>query len=274
MLIVHDLIPLFYPDEAPRLQSYYKRLLPSVLANTAAIVAVSRHTQNDLVQHYKLNRASVHVAYNGVDQGSLGLRVERTPAGFPTGPYFLFVGTFSPRKTLETVVRALAKVRDQVRESLLIVAYPDKSTGQLLTLAKELGLCDRIVHVSGLTDQEMSFTYAHATALFLLSEYEGFGLPPLEAMLAGTPAVVSDSTALAEVVGDAAVKIGAHDVGAAAEAMLRLSTDRAYQEELRQLGIKRAGTFTWGRTGLTVSEILSQVVQSRDSRPQPARSLQ
>ena len=141
-------------------------------------------------------------------------------ADFRSEPYFLFVGTFSPRKNLETLIRALAKARDHVRESLLIVAYPDKwSTGNL-RLAEELGLGNRIVHMCGLTNQEMSFVYGHATALFLLSEYEGFGFPALEAMLAGTPAVVSDSTALAEVVGDAALKINAHDVDAAAKAML------------------------------------------------------
>jgi glycosyltransferase involved in cell wall biosynthesis len=93
-------------------------------------------------------------------------------------------------------------------------------------------------------------------------------------MLAGSPAVVSDSTALAEIAGDAALKISAHDVGAAAEAMLRLSTNHSYREELRQLGILRACTFTWTRTGRTVSEILSQIVQSRESKSRSASSLQ
>ncbi len=274
MLVVHDLIPLFYPEEAPRRRGYYKKLLPHVLKYTAAVIAVSNHTRNDLLQHYTLNPSSVHVAYDGVLQSSEDQSAECTPARFPSEPYFLFVGTFSPRKNLETVIRALAKVRDQVRESLLIVAYPDKWTRGSLRLAKELGLGNRIVHMSGLTNPEISFVYGHATALFLLSEYEGFGYPPMEAMLAGTPAVVSDSTALAEVAGDAALKISAHDVDAAAAAMLRLSTDHTYREEMRQPGIQRARTFTWARTGLTVIEILSQIVQSRESKSRSTSSAQ
>lgn len=264
LLVVHDLIPLLYPDEAPRLRSYYKKLLPLVLRHSRAIAAVSNHTRSDLLQHYKLGAAYVHVAYNAVHERPVTTRGEVQPNGLPLARYFLFVGTFSPRKNLETVIRALAKVREHVRESLVIVAYPDTWTSGCMQLLEELELQDRAICVSGLTDEEMSYVYRHATALFLLSEYEGFGLPPLEAMVAGTPAVVSDSTALDEVAGDAAIKIGAHDVEAAAEAMLRLSTDPAYREGMRQLGLHQARAFTWERTAQTISELLAQIVPSND----------
>lgn len=268
VLVVHDLIPLLYPEEAPRLRNYYKRFLPRVLKHSAAVVTVSQHTRNDLLQHYEVDPAKVHVAYNGIEQNSVTLRAEQPPAGFPTGPYFLFVGTFCPRKNLQSVIRALANVQDRVSESLLVVAYPDKWTDECFRLAEELGVRDRILHRQGLTDAELFYAYRHATALFLLSEYEGFGFPPLEAMLAGTPAVVSDSTALAEVVGDAAIKIHAHDVVAASETMLRLSTDRPYRDELGHLGAKQARTYTWARTGDTLCEILGQVVHACDTKPQ------
>jgi glycosyltransferase involved in cell wall biosynthesis len=264
LLVVHDLIPLFYPEEAPRLRSYYKIFLPWVLKHSAAVVTVSQHTRSDLLRHYKLNPAAVHVAYNVVERASREGHSEQRPAGFPASPYFLFVGTFSPRKNLETVIQAFAKVRDRVSESLLIVAYPDKWSSECFRLARELGVRDRITHLYGLTDEELGYAYTHATALFLLSEYEGFGYPPLEAMLAGTPAVVSDSTALAEVVGDAAVKISPRDIAAASQAMLRPSTDESCRE-LRRRGTKRAGTFTWSRAGSTISDILSQIVQSNDT---------
>ncbi len=268
VLVVHDLIPLLYPEEAPRLRNYYKRFLPQVLKHSAAVVTVSQHTRNDLLQHYKVDPAKVHVAYNGIEQDSPYTPAEQPPADFPNGPYFLFVGTFSPRKNLQSVIRALAKVQDRVSESLLVVAYPDKWTKQCLRLAGELGVRNRIIHLHGLTDEELFYAYRHATALFLLSEYEGFGFPPLEAMLAGIPAVVSDSTALDEVVGDAAIKIHAHDVVAASETMLRLSNDRAYRSELGNLGMKRARTYTWARTGDAICEVLGQVIQAGHTKPQ------
>lgn len=268
LLVVHDLIPLCYPKEAPRLRSYYTKLLPHVLGHSAAIVAVSQHTRNDILQYYKLRPGIVHVAYDGVEQPSLEAQPARMPLGSPTGPYFLFVGTFSPRKNLQTLVRALGQAQGDVRESLLIVAYPDKWTSECMELAKKLGLSDRVIHLSGLADQEMAYLYAHATALFLLSEYEGFGLPALEAMAAGTPAVVSDSTALAEVVADAAVKINAHDSEAVARAMQRLSTDSAYRKELARRGVERARTFTWLQTGRRISEILSGIIHRDDKNSQ------
>ena len=274
VLVVHDLIPVLYPEEAPRLRRYYRKILPHVLKHTAAVVAVSYHTRSDLLQHFDVNPASVHVVYDGVPHSLEDQSPDSMPAGFPSDPYFLFIGNFSPRKNLETVIRALAKIRNHVCESLLIVAYPDKWSSGCLRLANELGLRDRIVHMSGLSDREMGFVYRHATALFLLSEYEGFGLPLLEAMLAGAPAVVSDSTALAEIAGDVALKINAHDVSAAAAAMLRLSTDHTYRQELRQLGIKWACTFSWALTGHAVSEILSRIVKSRECKSRSTSSPQ
>ena len=265
VLIIHDLVPLFYPEEAPRLRSYYKRLLPLVLKHTAAVIAVSQYTRGDILQHYKINPANVHYCYNGVEQASGETEQGRRPANAPSSPYFLFVGTFAPRKNLETLVRALARIQSQVPHSLVIVAYADQWAHGLMRLAKELELGDRVVHLSGLSQQELEYVYHHATALFLLSEYEGFGFPALEAMVAGTPVVVSDSTALAEVAGCAALKISAHDIHAVAEAMLRLFTDNSYREKWQTLGSERAQAFTWDRLGCRVSDILSQVVQSRQA---------
>ncbi len=263
ILIIHDLIPLFYPDESPRLHGYYKRVLPSVIKRTAAVIAVSQHTRNNLVRHYKLDPSRVHIAYDGLNSPLASPAFDRKPVGLECERYFLFVGTFAPRKNLETVTRALAKLQKEMPESLVIVAYPDKWMRAFLQRVAELGLSDKVIHLSGLSPEELTYVYRHATALFLLSEYEGFGLPPLEAMLAGTPAVVSDSTALAETVGDAALKIGAHDVDAAAEAMRNLSTDRQFQRGLRQLGAVQANKFTWSNTGATLSSILSEVARKR-----------
>lgn len=265
VLVLHDLVPLLYPQETPRLWSYYKKLLPMVLEHTAAVIAVSQYTRSDILQHYKIDPAKVHFCYNGLEQAASGIQAERRPADLPSGPYFLFVGTFAPRKNLETLVRALAKVQTEVPHSLVIVAYPDQWTHGLMQLVKELELTSRIIHLSDLTQQELEYVYSQATVLFLLSEYEGFGYPALESMAAGTAVVVSDSTALAEVVGCAALKISAHDIGAAAEAMLRLATENSYRQEFRKLGTERAQMFTWDHLGRQVSTILSQVVQSRQA---------
>ena len=259
IVVVHDLIPIFYPQEAPRLRIYYKKVLPHLLRRAPAIIAVSNHTRADLIREFGVEPKRVAVVHNGLRFGLADDTDDRRPPGLHEGRYFLFVGTFAPRKNLRTVIEAMGKVRREIPESLVIVAYPDRWKPEITRLIKEVRLSDRVVILSGLHDCEMSYLYRHATALFLLSEYEGFGYPPLEAMLTGTPAVVSDSTSLAEVVADAALKIRAHDADAASAAMLRLSQDQDFRCKLQQSGVERARKFTWVEAGSALSNVLSQV---------------
>jgi len=145
----------------------------------------------------------------------------------------------------------------------VIVACPDRWLSEYRELLESLGISDRIIHLSGLSDVEMSYVYRHATALFLLSEYEGFGFPPLEAMLAGTPAVVSDSTSLGEIVGDAALRIKAHDIDGAAEAMRSLSTNAQLRQQFQKAGKAKASTYTWSKTAGAFSAILSELAVTK-----------
>ncbi len=268
IVVVHDLIPLFYPQEAPRLRIYYRKILPHLLRRASAVIAVSNHTRADLIREFGVEPNKVAVVHNGLRSDLADDSNDRRPPGLHDGRYFLFVGTFAPRKNLRTVIEAMAKVRRDIPEFLVIVAYPDRWKPETIRLIKEVGLSDRVVILSGLHDFEMSYLYRHAMALFLLSEYEGFGYPPLEAMLTGTPAVVSDSTSLAEVVADAALKIKVHDVDAACAAMVRLSQDQDYRCKLQQSGVERARTFTWLEAGSALSNVLSQVLHSQPGNPE------
>ena len=261
ILIVHDLIPLFYPSEAPRLHLYYKRVLPRLLQRVSAVIAVSEHTGNDLIREFGLPPEQVHVIYNGLHSPQADTAIDHKPDGLQSGTFFLFVGTYAPRKNLQTLVLALAKVRGEISESLVIVSYPDKWRGSILQLIADCDLSERVTILSGLHHAEMNYLYRYATALFLLSEYEGFGYPPMEAMLRGTPAVVSDSTSLAEVTGDAAVRVDARDIDAAAAAMLQLARDPAYRQTLGESGTDRARQFTWARAGIELNRVLSRAVE-------------
>jgi glycosyltransferase involved in cell wall biosynthesis len=256
VLIMHDTIPLVYPEEAPRLAKYYRLALPGFLRHLEALVTVSQASKNDIVQYFGAAPDKVHIAYEGVNPAFANPALDSKPQALHCKAFFLFVGTFSPRKGVNTLIEALARL--EVPECLVVVAYTDKWMQAVERRIAELGMSERVLFFKGLQTGELGYLYRHATALFLLSEYEGFGLPPLEAMLAGTPAVVSDSAALAEVVGDAAIKIKAHDVDATGEVMSRLSRDEHFREEWRQKGLERARSFTWDRTGEELRELLQQ----------------
>ena len=260
VLIVHDLIPLLYPDEAPRLRFYYRWMFPFLLRQMTAILTVSEHTRNDMVRHYGIDPMKVRVAYNGLRWSVTDSMKERKPMDLRFDRYFLFVGNFARRKNLKTVTEAFASICEGLIENLVVVAYPDEWSCEYLELIDSLGLADRVAILNDLQNDELAYVYRHASALFLLSEYEGFGYPALEAMLIGAAAVVSDSTSLAEIVGDAAIKINAHDLNAAAEAMERLSSDQEYRREFQRLGFERAKCFTWDSTATSLSETLALIV--------------
>lgn len=263
ILVIHDLIPLLYPAETPRLHFYYKRLLPLVLKRPSAIVAVSQHSRDDLLRNYAINADKVHVVYNGISTEDL--LEEYMPLGLKFERYFLFVGTFAPRKNLGTVTRAFARICANIPEGLLVVAYPDRWMSDYLRLVDDLGISHKVTILSALDEKELLFAYRHATALILLSEYEGFGLPALEAMHRGAPVIVSRSTSLTEVVGDAGVAVPPHDVEAVAEVMLMLSRDDRQRQCLRQRGEERARAFTWCRAAEQMDLVLSKVVEARSN---------
>ncbi len=261
VVTVHDLIPLFYPQEAPRLNQYYKRVLPRVLRNSIRTVAVSQHTRQDVIQQYGIDPDRVTVVYNSLRDELFDPTFGQEPSDFKAERYFLFVGTFAPRKNLETVIRAFARVHDRLPEKLIVVAYPDRWQKSVEQLALELGVLAKINCYSGLKNAELTFLYRNATALLLLSKYEGFGYPPLEAMAGGTPAVVSDSTSLAEVVGEAGIRVAYHDVAAAADAMVRLSQDTDQRNTFRHRGRLRARQFTWANSMEQVRQSLGATSQ-------------
>jgi glycosyltransferase involved in cell wall biosynthesis len=257
IVVVHDLLPLFYREECPRQYYYYKYVLPTVLKNAALAISVSEYTRQDLLKVYSLNPARVAVAPSGFkDMRALP---KSSDDDLPRSPYFLFVGTFSPRKNVVTVIRAFAEISNQVAEKLVIVAYPDQWQGPIQELARSLSLTHRIHFLSAVSDSTLAHLYRNATALILLSEYEGFGMPPIEAMALGTPAIVSDSTSLSEVVGDAAIKVGCKDIAAASSAMYLLSTDPACRRKFSEAGSRHASRYTLEAAGHHLLECLEHL---------------
>jgi glycosyltransferase involved in cell wall biosynthesis len=210
-----------------------------------------------------LPEGRIEVVYPWVDPVFFSHDPDLPPQGHEDGPYFLFVGRLSPNKNLEMVVRAFAAIRRDVRHRLVcVLGITDdrdrRCYAEILDLAVRLGVRDRLHVYSGLSRAQLLFLYRHATALVLLSKYEGFGYPPLEAMAVGTPAIVSDSTSLVEVAGPAAVCVPNTEPDGAAEAMKRLACDPAYRAWLAEAGRAHARQFTCERSGRMIRSILER----------------
>jgi glycosyltransferase involved in cell wall biosynthesis len=230
-----------------------------LISASEKFLVVSQHTKQDILEHYGIEESRIAVSYPGVlPQFFDSAHLSRPPE---LNRYFVFVGTFAPRKNLKTVIRALARVANQISEELLIIAYWDLTRGsEVVDLASRLGISGRVRFLSDLSVVQLAAVYKHATAAVLLSEYEGFGYPAAEAMACGTPVIVSDSTSLDEITGAAAVKVPSYDVDAAANALRALATNPDLRAQLSENCRNQASKYTWERSVESVDSAIRTVI--------------
>lgn len=263
VVTVHDLIPYLLPETCSK--EYLKIFtgqMPYVVERSDRIIAVSQHTRLDLERTFDIDPQKVHVIPEAPDP--IYRPLERTAVrvtlqeifGIDT-PFLLYVGGFSPRKNLTALIRAYARVRkDLVKpHQLVIIGKPGKgSYPDCRKLVSSLHL-DRWVRFPGFVPTRMlPYFYNAASAFIYPSLYEGFGLPPMEAMACGTPTITSNCSSLPEVVGDGAVQT-APDPIALAQAIADVLNNQAAAEELRQRALRRAKQFSWRKTAWLVTEV-------------------
>jgi glycosyltransferase involved in cell wall biosynthesis len=261
--IVHDLLPVFFPEEYPRQQYYFRYLVPRVLAASRLVVAVSENTRRDIVRVYGIDPARVQVVHSGCDADVF----QPPPAPAAGPPYFLYVGNLLPHKNVLRLLDAFALLCRRRPARLVIRGDARRGHGRhVLARVEALGLGHAVSVVPYASEAQMRRLYGGAIGLVMPSLYEGFGLPVLEAMACGTPVITSGTSAMPEVAGDAALLVDPQDSVGLAEAMHALATDADLREDLRVRGRRRAAVFTWERTATELSRLLDEA-----GTPSPAR---
>lgn len=253
VITIHDLAFLRYPEQLPKNRRSFLVTATRLSAHKARrIITVSGNTAADVQDWLGLPEEKVvpiPLAPSPRVRPVTGrsLEVFRMKWGIER-PYIIAVGTLEPRKNLPTLLRAFAKIRDQVEHDLVIVGPDGWLTGELNQTLHELNLGDRLRLTGFVSDEELGGWYSGADLFCFPSYYEGFGLPSVEAMRCGTPVLASDTSSFPEVVDDAGVLISPHDIDAWAETIRDLLHDPARLAELREKGFARAETFSWSRT--------------------------
>lgn len=268
VITVHDLNFLYYPeyltDESRR---YYNDQIQWAVDRAAAISADSHATAKDLVD--KLNVApakisTIHLAANPLyeqafseDEVTATLKKHHLERG-----YILFVGTLEPRKNLPTVLKAYQKIKADVGVPLVIIGRKGWLWEGIFEQIEALGLSDDVRHLEGIFDEELAKMYRGAGVLVQPSHYEGFGLPPLEAMWCGCPVISSDRASLPEIVGDAGVLLDADDVEAWAATIAAVLSDPAKAAAMRAAGKVQAATFNWQLAAEATLNLYNRAVAS------------
>jgi alpha-1,3-rhamnosyl/mannosyltransferase len=247
VMTVHDLVPLRWPETMPRWhRSYTSRFIGRMLEAADRIITPSQDTADDLNTLLHVPPGKIRVIPNGVDPKFFGRPTGRR---IDTAPYVLFVGTPEPRKNLARLVSAMTILRERgFSEQLIVVGGGGWGDGI------EAG--PGIRRIGRVTDDELHTLYAHASCLALPSLHEGFGLPALEAMAAGTPVVAGRSGALPEVTGGAAVLVDPQSATAIADGLQRALAER---DRLVPMGRARARDFTWDRAAALTAEVYREL---------------
>jgi glycosyltransferase involved in cell wall biosynthesis len=256
-----DLSFLMFPKHFERRwQTYVNAIMPSVLRTVSGVICISEHSKAELLRSYKISPGLVHVVYCGIDHARFrpGMNLDRdwaTSVGLHKD-YVLHVGTLSQRKNIPLLLRAVAslRARNKFQNYQLVLAGPElpvlQGGSEIHEAIRDLGLQDIVVLTGHVADERLPGLYAQAKLLAMPSLYEGFGLPVLESMAAGTPVVASNSSSIPEVAGDAAILVPPQDEQAFACAIQEVLENPATGEELRRKGLIRAREFSWRRSAL------------------------
>ncbi|HWQ15483.1 MAG TPA: glycosyltransferase family 1 protein, partial [Roseiflexaceae bacterium] len=260
VVTIHDLSAFLFPQTFRRVNRVYTRWAIRVACRRAArILAVSEFTKAEIVRWLRVPPERIAITYDACDADfappePAELEAFRRAKGLPER-FVLFIGTLEPRKNIPALLEAYARIAPETDAPLIIGGARGWLYEPILAKAEALGLGEKLRFVGYVDRSEQRLWYAAATLFAFPSLYEGFGMPPLEAMACGTPVVTSSSSSLPEVVGDAGLIVPPHDVDALAGALRRLLADAELRAELRERGLAQARRFSWRETAERTLEV-------------------
>lgn len=255
---IHDLTSLTMPlRHRIKTLASFNLLIGRSIAMATRITAVSRATAHEVMRGFGVSPERITIVPNGVsDFFSPADATSELPFGLSPQSYFLFVGTIEPRKGVGDLVAAWSDLPSP-RPRLVICGDLGWRNADVLRAIEHHPAREEII-VSGYVDRrQLRELYRAALAFVYPSHYEGFGLPPLEAMACGTPVITSTAGALPEVTGDAALAVAPGDRASLARAMRRLMEAHPLRAELASAGLERARGFSWERSAALMLEVLS-----------------
>ena len=265
VVTLHDVFAWSVPGHSTHLDTWlYRRWLPRVLPRVDAVIADSHVSQGDIVRYLGVDAEKVTVIYPGISDAYQPVGAAKAAAvvaryGLVPG-YLLYLGSIETRKNVGGLLQAYARLRQMGEQRPLVVAGTKRGrAAPVEQTVQQLRLQPHVRFTGYVADEDLPALYSGAELFVFPSLYEGFGLPPLEAMACGTPVVCSNAGSLPEVVGDAALTVDPQGVEGLALAMRRVLQDMELAHDLRRRGLERARLFSWEKAARETWQLYHEV---------------
>ncbi|MBK7895333.1 MAG: glycosyltransferase family 4 protein [Anaerolineaceae bacterium] len=268
IITIHDASLFLHSHTHPTSRLLALRLLlPHVARRATAVITVSHHARQDLIRVLQLPAEKIHVIHEAAPDNFRPLvdpiqrQQLRLRYNLPE-KFILFVGTIEPRKNLSRLIQAVAELRRRGCAARLVLVGPNGwlVNGSLEQEIETLGVKDMVQNLGYVPQEDLPGLYSLATVFAFPSLYEGFGLPPLEAMACGTPVLTSQDSAMAEICGEAALLVDPHAAEAIADGLATLLQDGDLRDCLRQRGLLRVQHYSWERTARETAVVYQNVL--------------
>lgn len=261
VVVIHDVAYFYYPEEFLKKDLYKLENWTSYALNhSKKVISVSENTKKDIIKFYETPEVKIEVIHNGYNQ----VDSVATPKEFkaPTAPYLLYVGTLQPRKNVAKLIEAFNILKNEHADlKLYIVGKKGWLYDEIFARVTQLQLKDDVVFTGYVSESEKNALYKHAQAYVLPSLYEGFGNPPLEAMSAGCPVIVSNNSSLPEICGDACVYFDPSDTMDMVKSIGEVLSNKKLRASLKAKGIQRVKEFSWEKCAQKTLQVLKDVAK-------------
>lgn len=264
---IHDLCFVVNPQwYSYSFRTFYNIVIPRLARRATRVITNSNNSRNDLFQFCKVDTSKVNLIYWAVDESFRNKPpLKQLDNEHFKLEYILYVGSLEPRKNIRALVEAYEKMRTdnpQLQTKLILIGGESPLFAEVRLNIKTFR--QDVIFMGFVEDDLLREYYRHATVVAYPSLYEGFGLPPLEAMACGVPVVTSNTSSIPEVVGDAALMVSPHDITQLAETLKLVVTNQNLRDRLRVKGIEQTKKFNWYRVAKNVLGVYYEVGHGKD----------
>jgi glycosyltransferase involved in cell wall biosynthesis len=269
LTVIHDINFLHFPNDLPwTSRLFYNHYFPKYAKKASRLATVSEYSKSGIVANYGIHPDKIDVLYNGYNEVyqpiSDPLKIEVKKNYTNNNDFFIFIGSLHPRKNVANMLKAFDKFRDNSSKPTKLVLVGERffKTGDIRNTLDTMKYRDDVVFVGRLNPYEIRDLLASAIALILVSKFEGFGIPVIEAFKCDTPVIVSHASSLPEVAGNAALYTEVYSIDSIANAMIQMANNEIIRNKLISNGRIICQKFSWDKTAGLFWESITKAVKS------------